>query len=175
MNYTKPTQSRAEIIAALPPVVATDDTYNDDHDHDNDDGMTPDEMFDALALRLTPETRRALYAYGAKARGTTVAPRSAADVVNAMADLSALVARLAPAAEASAVPRYVTLNQMAATVGRSKRTLEKYVGRKRNPLPEPDIQGFGGKANQWNWDTVRPWLEAEYDRTLREVFPAHRS
>ncbi len=63
VKLTKPTQTRAEIIAALPPVVASNDTY-DDNDHDNPDGMSPDEMFDAFALILQPETRRALYALG---------------------------------------------------------------------------------------------------------------
>jgi hypothetical protein len=61
MKFTKPTQTRAEIIAALPLVVDTEDTY-DENDHDNPDGMTPEELFDACALALSPGARAALYA-----------------------------------------------------------------------------------------------------------------
>ncbi len=67
--------------------------------------------------------------------------------------------------------QYVTLDQMAAWVNRSKRTLEKLALRKGNPLPDPDIQGGGGKPNEWKWERVRGWLEKEYGRNLPVVFP----
>jgi hypothetical protein len=44
------------------------------------------------------------------------------------------------------IGQYVTLDQMAATVHRSKRTLEKWKTRKKNPLPEPDVEGGGGEG-----------------------------
>lgn len=109
-----------------------------------------------------------------------VAPPSAADVLSAIADLSLLVSRSAvPSAITTATTvdpagEYVTLNQMAAMVRKSKRTLEKYVRRKQNPLPNPDKEGGGGKAHEWIWERVRPWLEDTFDYSLPIVFPAAR-
>jgi hypothetical protein len=62
---------------------------------------------------------------------------------------------------------YVTLDQAAAMVHRSKRTLEH---RKRgpNPLPDPDLEGGGGKPHEWKWGTIRPWLEQEFGKKLPE-------
>jgi hypothetical protein len=70
--------------------------------------------------------------------------------------------------------QYVTLDQMAAAVSRSKRTLEKRKRRKRNPLPPPEIEGGGGKPDEWRWETVRPWLAEEFGRPLPERFPTER-
>jgi hypothetical protein len=69
---------------------------------------------------------------------------------------------------------YVTLDNMAASVSRSKRTLEKLKTRKKNPLPAPDVEGGGGKPDEWLWSAVRPWLEKEYRRKLPEQFPGAR-
>jgi hypothetical protein len=69
---------------------------------------------------------------------------------------------------------YVTLDQMAAVIHRSKRTLEKWKTREKNPLPAPDVEGGGGKADEWLWSAVRPWLEAEYGRKLPEQYPGGR-
>jgi hypothetical protein len=68
---------------------------------------------------------------------------------------------------------YVRLSQMAAIVHRSPRTLEKYKSRRRDPLPDPDVPGGGGKADEWLWSRVRPWLEQQFGRRLPEKFPAH--
>lgn len=70
--------------------------------------------------------------------------------------------------------QFVTLDQAAASVSRSKRTLEKLFRRRKNPFPDPDIQGGGGKPNEWAWERIRPWLEAEYARKLPAVFPKQR-
>jgi hypothetical protein len=69
------------------------------------------------------------------------------------------------------VSQYVTLGQMAAMVQRSKRTLENWKARKINPLPPPDIDGGGGKPDEWDWSKIRPWLQNESGRTLPERFP----
>jgi hypothetical protein len=66
---------------------------------------------------------------------------------------------------------YITLDQMAAHVNRSKKTLERLKTRTNNPLPPPAVQGGGGKADEWVWSQVRPWLEKEFDRRLPERFP----
>jgi hypothetical protein len=70
--------------------------------------------------------------------------------------------------------QHVTLDEMAAIVNRSKRTLEKLKRRRTNPLPDPAIGGGGGKPAEWLWPAVRPWLEAEYGRKLPERFPTDR-
>jgi hypothetical protein len=81
------------------------------------------------------------------------------------------------AVHAAALPeghQYVKLDQIAAIVSHGKRTLERLKGRQPNPLPDPDIEGGGGKADEWRWDRIRPWLEAEYKRSLPEQFPGWR-
>jgi hypothetical protein len=73
------------------------------------------------------------------------------------------------------LPCYVTLDQMAAMIPRSKRTLERLKKRRKNPLPTPDVEGGGGKADEWEWVKIRPWLEEEFRRQLPEHFPANRA
>jgi hypothetical protein len=70
--------------------------------------------------------------------------------------------------------QYVTLDQIAAIVAKSKRTLEKWKSRKINPLPGPDIEGGGGKADEWNWARIRPWLEENTKRKLPDRYPSDR-
>ncbi len=66
--------------------------------------------------------------------------------------------------------QYVTLDQAAATVQRSKQTLRKRK-RKRSGRPAPDVKGGAGKPDEWKWSTIRPWLEKEFDRKLPEQYP----
>jgi len=75
-------------------------------------------------------------------------------------------------AVAPAVPdEYVTLDQIAARVNKCKRTMENRISRMINPFSDPDIQGAGGKASEWLWSKVRPWLEIEFERPLPEPYP----
>jgi hypothetical protein len=76
--------------------------------------------------------------------------------------------------EEDAVVQRVTLDQMAAIVTQSKRTLEKWKTRKNNPLPTPDVEGGGGKADKWVWSVIRPWLEGAVGFKLPERYPADR-
>jgi hypothetical protein len=64
-------------------------------------------------------------------------------------------------------PQYVTLNQLAAIVKRTKSSLEKI----KEKMPPPAIEGGGGKPAEWIWADVRHWLEKEYGRLLPERFP----
>jgi hypothetical protein len=64
----------------------------------------------------------------------------------------------------------VTLNQAAAIVCHKKRSLEKYGKR----LPTPHVKGGSGKAHLYDWDVMRPWLEAEYHVSLPARYPANR-
>lgn len=65
---------------------------------------------------------------------------------------------------------YVTLDQAAALVNRSKHTLRNY-----KDLPPPDIEGGGkGKRHEWLWSKLRPWLESKFDRRLSERPPGCR-
>jgi len=70
-----------------------------------------------------------------------------------------------------AAVQYVTLDQMAAIVSRSKRTLERLKTRRNNPLPDPAVPGGGGRPDEWIWSQVRPWLAQEFKRNLPEKFP----
>jgi len=81
-----------------------------------------------------------------------------------------------PAARSIGEPhrQYVTLEQIAAIINRSKRTLEKWKVRKLNQLPRPDIEGGGGKPDEWDWESIRPWLEQASDRSLPNKYPSDR-
>ena len=67
----------------------------------------------------------------------------------------------------------VTLQQAAAMVSRSKRTLEDYK-RKDQTMPLPRVEGGGGKPAEWAWSEIRSWLEKTFDRSLPKRFPADR-
>jgi hypothetical protein len=60
---------------------------------------------------------------------------------------------------APAPDQYVTLDQAAAMVHRSKRTLERYKRRKSDPLPDPDISGGGGRADEERIDAAAETAE----------------
>jgi hypothetical protein len=76
----------------------------------------------------------------------------------------------AEASHAANVESLVTLQQAAAMVSRSKKTLERC---KRN-MPMPKVSGGGGKPDEWEWAELRPWLEERFDRKLPERFPADK-
>jgi hypothetical protein len=75
----------------------------------------------------------------------------------------------APAAAKDPAEQLVTLDQAAALVHRSKRTLERY---RDQGMPEPRNQGRRGHPNLWAWADVRPWLERTFGFSLPEQFPA---
>jgi len=64
----------------------------------------------------------------------------------------------------------VTLQQAAAMVSRSKRTLERLKGKR--DFPRPKVPGGGGKPNEYAWSEMRSFLEKEYKRRLPKHFPA---
>lgn len=64
-------------------------------------------------------------------------------------------------------PDLVTLDEAAAMVHRSKKTLERYLAK----MPAPYVQGGGGKPSLWKWDELRPWLEQQFVPDLPERFP----
>ena len=66
----------------------------------------------------------------------------------------------------------VTLDQAAAAVHRTKRTLEHY--KTKGTLPAPTVEGGGGKPDLWDWKILRPWLEETFRITLPETYPANR-
>ena len=109
-----------------------------------------------------------------------VRPATAADIASLRARLDQLRAELAalgrrlPAnrgGTAGPPEQLVTLDQIAAMVHRSKRSLERY--RKRMPVPR--VRGRRGRPHLWAWAEVRPWLEATFDLRLPEQFPAYFS
>jgi hypothetical protein len=64
----------------------------------------------------------------------------------------------------------VTLDQVAALVNRSKRSLEHY----KSAMPPPRVKGGPGQPDEWSWAELRPWLEEKFHRRLPERFPARR-
>lgn len=71
----------------------------------------------------------------------------------------------------AAPPQYVNLDRAAALVHKSKKTLERYKNEQDSDMPEPAVEGGGGKAAEWEWGTLRPWLEKTFNRKLPERFP----
>jgi hypothetical protein len=85
------------------------------------------------------------------------------------------VARLPKGGTEDEAPlQYVTLDQAAALVNRSKKTLYRYLNKPGSSMPQPDVEGLGGKAHEWRWSILRPWLEQEFGKKLPEKFPSRR-
>jgi hypothetical protein len=61
----------------------------------------------------------------------------------------------------------VNLDEAAAIVHRSKRTLERHLSK----MPPPYVQGGGGKPSLWKWAELRIWLEKEFVPDLPKRFP----
>jgi hypothetical protein len=70
------------------------------------------------------------------------------------------------------LPQYVTLDKIAAMVGRKKKTLERALNKPDSDMPRPDIEGGGGKPHEWIWTRIRPWLEKNHNRSLPERLPS---
>jgi hypothetical protein len=73
---------------------------------------------------------------------------------------------------ASAAPQYVTLSDIRTFLRVSKSKTKRWKTRPINPMPPPDVHGGAGKADEWVWSKIRPWLETETDRKLPERFPS---
>ena len=67
--------------------------------------------------------------------------------------------------------QYVTLDQAAAIVNRSKKTLEREKNKPGTTMPKPEVEGGGGRADEWVWTSIRRWLESTYQKALPMVFP----
>jgi hypothetical protein len=92
------------------------------------------------------------------------------DTVAAMREsAAALIPTIPTPAMPSTIPApdYIDLDQAAALVNRSKRTLE----RKSGVMPLPAVEGGGGKKAEWLWNELRPWLEKEYGKVLPDRPP----
>ena len=72
--------------------------------------------------------------------------------------------------------QYVTLDQMAALVNRSKKTLERWYlkGTSKGKLPEPDVEGGGGNSHEWIWSRVREPLGNLSGKIMPELYPNFR-
>lgn len=64
------------------------------------------------------------------------------------------------------LPELVTLDQAAALVNRSARTLERY---KKRGLPRPFVLGGGGKPHEYPLDEMREWLQKTFNRPIPEA------
>jgi hypothetical protein len=92
---------------------------------------------------------------------------------DALADLQrqGLVRTRGEAAPVHVIEQYVTLDQAAALVNRSKKTLERAINKQGSEAPPPDVEGGGGRPHEWCWSKLRPWLENTYGKILPERLP----
>jgi hypothetical protein len=65
------------------------------------------------------------------------------------------------------VEALITLDQAAAVVHRSKRTLQRYLTK----MPDPRVPGGGGRPSLWAWSELRLWLQKTFLIDLPEEFP----
>jgi hypothetical protein len=78
-----------------------------------------------------------------------------------------------PASDSSGLAdQVVDLDQIATVVHLKKRSMETYIRRKVDPLPDPDFPAeVNGKAHHWHWSTVRPWLMRNFNLPIPPQFP----
>ena len=105
------------------------------------------------------------------------------DFIDAPADQPELVADAAPSGNGTAAtngrapeapaepPDLVRLDQAAAAAHKSKRTLERH--KTEGTLPEPVVEGGGGRHALYDWKVMRPWLTKTFGVILPERFPAN--
>jgi hypothetical protein len=143
--------------------------------------LTPESPVRYGWANIAPELLKELWAVLDKLGGTTldrpeallegkrsVEESSIQNVLQALND----VVRWCEARQAAAQPEwYIDLQAMATLVGLTKRGLEHYKTRQNDPIPDPDIEGGGGRKAQWKWSTARPWLERNFNRDLSWVNP----
>jgi hypothetical protein len=70
------------------------------------------------------------------------------------------------------LPDLVTLDQAAAAVHKSKRTLERR--KTKGTLPDPIVEGGGGQSALYDWNLMGPWLTETFGVKLPEKFFANR-
>lgn len=76
--------------------------------------------------------------------------------------------RVPPFAPPTPDEQLVTLDQIAARMRMSKRSLERY----KKEMPPAVMRGRRGRTARWVWATIRPWLEETFGCQLPERFPA---
>jgi len=76
-----------------------------------------------------------------------------------------------PADTHSNAPQYVTRDQIAAIVGKSKDTVANWFNDDPK-APEPSIEGGGGKAHAYIWADIRAWLQNRSARILPQRYPS---
>jgi hypothetical protein len=74
------------------------------------------------------------------------------------------------AAEFASASQYVTLDSVAVFIGRNKDTLRRWM-KDDSSAPSPAVEGGGGKAHEYRWVDLRPWLAEKVGRILPERFP----
>jgi hypothetical protein len=89
-------------------------------------------------------------------------------------ELHAFHAFVAQRAGPVQLEQYVTLDQAASLVSKSKKTVAGHMNKPDSDAPLPDVEGGGGRAHEWRWSALRPWLEQTFRRKLPEQFPTLR-
>jgi hypothetical protein len=127
------------------------------------DGQTPVWMIDAYFAVVEPLTSHLMPPTGEKEHLELEAGIAADEIEEE--------AKRIEAGEGEQHEHLVTLQQAAAMVCRSKKTLER---RKADDpkFPMPRVAGGGGKPDEYAWSEMRLYLEGEFKRKLPEQFPA---
>lgn len=127
---------------------------------------------DALGMAFSLEDIEA--ALRALAAERAAAAEGAAAAERALATEQAAASERAQAGQPPGLVagQYVSLDQMAAIVGKSKRTLENLY--RKGVLPNPDVLGGGGRAHEWGWANVRLVLQKRFGRNLPDTYPRGR-
>ncbi|HEV7299233.1 MAG TPA: hypothetical protein VGN72_07705 [Tepidisphaeraceae bacterium] len=63
----------------------------------------------------------------------------------------------------------ISMDQAAALVGRTKRTVQGW--NEIDPMPLPEVEGGGGKRHEYSYAKLKPWLEQHSGRKLPDQLP----
>ena len=73
--------------------------------------------------------------------------------------------------ESTGYSYHIGLRQAAVMVGRTKRTLAGWQAKDAD-FPLPVVEGGGGRASEWQWTDLRPYLERKSGRELPQYYPS---
>lgn len=121
---------------------------------------------------VAPPPRPNAKSYAEARDGLDMFRRAVESLDDPSADSTAKPSEARPAdSTATVAEQYVTLDQMAALINRSKKTLERKMNASNSDMPAPDVEGGGGRPHEWKWTAIRPWLEKQFKRQIPERFP----
>lgn len=127
-------------------------------------------LLDAALILIVEQNRQDWYAKSNLPTGVNVSAESMGPTPEA-SSASREAAPLEDATTSDAWKDLVTLDQAAGMVHKSKRTLERC--KTKGEMPDPHVEGGGGKPDLFHWPTLRPWLETKFGIKLPARHPAN--